>query len=322
VCSLFERIGWTRSVQEERLAVKGLRSVVFNAGGREIYDRGLEEIRELTRLCGGLSREELAHTVCEHLSWLTASGRHKIDACKKLLEKLEEEGAIALPAKRVRKPSLQVINSQNSRTAPRAAVCGELSEVEGVTLRIACGTGDKALWNEYVDRYHMLGYKRPFGCRIRYFIVSPKGELGCILLAGAAKSMGARDEWIGWSDKIRLKNLPWIVNNTRFLIFPWVRVSHLASHALGQLARRARDDWYERFGYRPLMMETFVDPAHYRGTCYRAAGWTYLGKTTGEGLRRPGREYKTTPKMLFVKPLTEDFREQLCSELKGRKAVE
>lgn len=300
----------------------GLRSVVFNAGGREIYDRDIEGIQEVTRVCGGLSRKELAHTVCDHLSWVTASGRHKIDACMKLLKKLEAMGTIVLPAKQEHKPPPRIIISPKSRTAPRAAVCGELSDVGEVTLTIASVTGDKDLWNEYVDRYHMLGYKRPFGCRIRYFIVSPKGELGCILLAGAAKSMGARDEWIGWSDKTRLKNLPWIVNNTRFLIFPWVRVAHLASHVLGQLARRARDDWYDSFGYRPLMMETFVDPAHYRGTCYLAAGWTYLGKTTGEGLRRPGREYKTQPKMLFVKPLVKDFREQLCSALKGRKAVE
>jgi hypothetical protein len=256
----------------------GLRSVVFNAGGREIYDRDIEGIQEVTRVCGGLSRKELAHTVCDHLSWVTASGRHKIDACMKLLKKLEAMGTIVLPAKQEHKPPPRIIISPKSRTAPRAAVCGELSDVGEVTLTIASVTGDKDLWNEYVDRYHMLGYKRPFGCRIRYFIVSPKGELGCILLAGAAKSMGARDEWIGWSDKTRLKNLPWIVNNTRFLIFPWVRVAHLASHVLGQLARRARDDWYDSFGYRPLMMETFVDPAHYRGTCYLAAGWTYLGK--------------------------------------------
>jgi len=168
----------------------------------------------------------------------------------------------------------------------------------------------------------MLGFKKPFGCRLRYFIFCESGPLGCILLAGAAKSMGIRDKWIGWSDENRLKNLPWIVNNTRYLIFPWINVKHLASHVLGQLARRVRDDWYERFGYRPLLLETFVDPAHYQGTCYLAAGWSHLGNTTGEGLRRPGREYKTTPKMLFAKPLVRDFREQLCCELKGREAVE
>ena len=300
----------------------GLRSVVLNVSGREITGGEIAGIREVSRLCAGLSREELSHTVCEHLCWVTASGRHKVKACLKLLEELEEMGEIELPAKQERKKSPKRVIPKTARTALRAELRAEMSDIGEVALKVASDKSDKALWNEYVDRYHMLGYKKPFGCRIRYFIVSKHGELGCILLAGGAKSMGIRDEWIGWSDETRLKNLSWIVNNTRYLIFPWVQAKNLASHALGQLARRVRDDWYEGFGYRPLLMETFVDPAHFQGTCYRAAGWTYLGKTTGEGLRRPGREYNTTPKMLFVKPLTKDFREQLCSELKGREAVE
>lgn len=298
------------------------RSAVFFTCGREIETHDIKNIKEVVGLCSGLSREELAHTICEHLSFVTASGRHKMKACLRLLEKLDVLGEIQLPAKRILKPKKSDI-AWTAKTAPRSEMSGELSDVGKIELAVVLAKSAKALWNEYVDRYHMLGYKKPFGCRMRYFIVSQSGEeLGCILVAGAAKSMGIRDRWIGWSDEIRLRNLPWIVNNTRQLIFPWVQVPHLASHVLGQLARRVRDDWDERFGYRPLLMETFVDPAHFKGTCYRAAGWTYLGQTTGEGLRRPGREYKTTPKMLFVKPLVKGFREQLCSELKGREAVE
>jgi hypothetical protein len=300
----------------------GLRSVVLSVSGREITRREIGGIQEVSQLCRCLSREELAHTVCEHLGWVTASGKHKIKACLKLLEKLEEAGTIELPSKQERKLPRKGNIPKTARTAPRAALCAELCDMGVIWLEVASSPREKGLWNEYVDRYHMLGFKRPFGCRIRYFIVSKQGELGCILLAGAAKSMGVRDKWIGWSDETRLKNLPWIVNNTRYLIFPWVHVRHLSSYALGQLARRVREDWDERFGYRPLLMETFVDPVHYQGTCYRAAGWTYLGNTTGEGLRRPGREYHTTPKMLFVKPLTKDFREQLCSFQKGREAIE
>jgi hypothetical protein len=239
------------------------------------------------------------------------------------LEKLKEAGTIQLPEKQEhQKRGPQKIITLTSRTAPRVEILADLSAIGEVGLKVASSINSKKLWNEYVDRYHMLGYKKPFGCRVRYFIVSKHGELGCILLSGAAKSLGVRDNWIGWPDKTRAQNLPWIVNNSRMLIFPWVQARNLASHSLAQLARRVGDDWQERFGYRPLLMETFVDPLHYQGTCYRAAGWTLLGNTTGEGLRRPGREYKTTPKMLFVKPLTKDFREQLCSKLKGREAVE
>jgi len=116
-----------------------------------------------------------------------------------------------------------------------------------------------------------------------------------------------------------MRNLPWIVNNSRFLIFPWVDVPHLASHVLGRIARRVRDDWYERFGYRPVMLETFVDPKLYEGTCYRAAGWIKLGETDGHGLVRPGCTYSTSPKVIFVQPLVADFRTLLCSEsLQGR----
>lgn len=298
------------------------RSAVFVACGREIRSHEIENIQEVVGLCTGLSREELAHTICEHMDFVTASGRHKVKACLHLLEKLDGLGEIQLPAKQVQKHRKRDV-VWTTKTAPRSPMTGKLSDVGEIELEVVSDKSTKALWNEYVDRYHMLGFKKPFGCRIRYFIVAQSGdELGCILLAGAAKSMGVRDKWIGWSDEARLKNLPWIANNTRQLIFPWVRVKHLASHVLGQLARRVREDWYEHFGYRPLMLETFVDPAHFNGTSYRAAGWTYLGDTKGRGLCRPGREYKTTPKMLFVKPLTKNFRDQLCGELKGREAVE
>lgn len=170
------------------------------------------------------------------------------------------------------------------------------------------------LWNEYMDRYHPLGFKKSFGCSQRYFIVGGATLLGCVLLGGAAKAIRVRDAWIGWMDRQRLQNLGYVINNTRFLIFPWVRVRHLASHVLGQLARRAGDDWQERWGYRPVVLETFVDAGQFSGTCYRAAGWLELGKTTGRGLRRPGRQYGSTPKRVYVRPLVPDFRATLCSE--------
>ena len=177
----------------------------------------------------------------------------------------------------------------------------------------------QGLWNGYVARYHYLGYKKPFGYVQRYFIEAGSHRLGCILLSGPAKALTARDRWIGWSERQRLKNLPWVLNNSRFLIFPWVHVANLASHVLGQLVRRVGDDWEQCWGYRPVLLETFVDPAQFHGGCYRAGGWELLGRSTGEGLVRPGKRYKTTPKLIFAKPLQEDFRRVLCCEqLQGR----
>jgi len=149
--------------------------------------------------------------------------------------------------------------------------------------------------------------------------VCDRGLLGCLLFAGAAKALGIHDKWIGWEDNDRLRNLAWVINNTRFLIFKWVRVKALASHVLGQVGRRIREDWNERWGYRSVLMETFVDPGRYHGSCYKASNWEHLGMTTGKGLVRKGKKYTTTPRMIFVKPLAKDFRFLLCSDqLKGR----
>ena len=291
--------------------------------GREITDSELEQIESIVELFPGLALWELTRTLCEHLDWHTAAGGYKTDACSKLLRKLEDEGRIRLPSSRYRGQQRKgkAAPEWTVMTASRQEVKGSLADVSPVSLEVVIGREATGLWNEYVARYHYLGYKKPFGCPLRYFIRGEGDEvLGCLLLAGAAKALGQRDRWIDWSDRQRLRNLPWVVNNSRFLIFPWVRVKMLASHVLGLVRRQVVGDWYRRWGYRPVLLETFVDPERFRGTSYRASGWTYLGNTTGEGLRRPGRRYHTTPKMIFVQPLTKDFRARLVSEnLQGRR---
>ncbi len=283
--------------------------------GREFTEGDLALIRWTVNQYSTLARKELVHTVCENLGWFTAAGGLKIDATVKLLGKLEERGLIKLPVKRgyrlTKKRAGKGGNTE--RSAPGAEVNGRLDEVRPVWLDMVTDKTEEGLWAEYMARYHYLGNKKPFGCPIRYFVRCDRGVLGCVLLAGAAKSIGVRDQWIGWPEEIRLRNLGWVANNTRFLIMPWVRVKNLASHVLGLMTRRLADDWESRWGYRPLLVETFVDPMRFQGTCYRAAGWEELGQTTGAGLRRPGREYSTTPKLIFVRPLEKDFRAQLCS---------
>ena len=291
-------------------------------GARQITPQELEAARQTVRLCSGLSRSELARTLCEHWGWVTASGSHKVTACLKVLEELEDRGLLRLPGKRrmTRWKTDQARGAvATERTNPGAPLVGELSEVGSVWLEVIHSSDQGHLWNEYVDRYHYLGYRQPFGCLLRYFILSPAGLLGCILMAGAAKALAARDHWIGWDRPRRQQNLPWVINNTRLLIFPWVRLRHLGSHVLGQLARRVRQDWQERWGYGPLLMETFVDPDKFPGTCYQAAGWLALARTTGRGLARGGQAYQSTPKWIYVKALAEDFRERLCGgPLQGR----
>jgi len=291
-------------------------------GDREIFPEDVTYIRTFVKRFPGLSRTELTCTLCEHLDWLTPAGRPKFEACSKLLARMEEAGELRLPSLQKDKshPGSRSCSAKraSARTDPPVSLVRSLSELDAVRLRSASDPEEENLWNEYVERYHPLGYKKPFGYRARYFIESGGHWLGCILLSGAAKALTPRDRWIGWNDRQRLKNLPWVVNNSRFLIFPGVEVANLASHVLAQLARRVGDDWEARWGYRPLLLETFVDPARFRGSCYRAAGWALLGRTSGEGLVRPGKHYQTSPKLIFAKPLQADFRALLCSnQLKG-----
>jgi hypothetical protein len=229
----------------------------------------------------------------------------------KLLEKLELQGYFRLPVKHVFSRKALVKPIITERTQPESEIVGSLSDVGLVNLRIAADREERGLWNEFISRYHYLGYKQPFGYPLRYFIESERAKLGCMLFSGAAKSIGIRDRWIGWNDGDRLRKLAWVVNNTRFLIFPWVKVKNLASHVLGQVAKRIGQDWQKMWGYRPVLLETFVDPRYFQGTCYLAANWRYLGMTTGEGLVREGKSYMTSPKLIFMLPLVKDFRSVL-----------
>lgn len=286
--------------------------------GREITTQELADIQETVELFWRLSRSELAMTICEHLEWYTAAGGYKVDACINLLEILEKKGLVRIPEKRsnfTKKRKPKPISISN-RIEPQSDIVGALREVAPVELEVVAEREETELWKEYMFHYHYLEYRKPFGCHLRYFIKSEQGILGCVLFAGAAKSMRIRDRWIGWTENQRLRNLGWVINNTRFLILPWVKIRYLASHVLGQITKCIRIDWQERWDYEPVLMETFVDPQRYEGSCYKASNWKYLGMTTGEGLPRKGKTYTTTPKMIFVKPLVKNFREVLCSKAK------
>jgi len=287
--------------------------------GRKISQAEIEQIKETVDLCWRLSRYELAQTIAENLGWYTASGSLKVDGCVKLLERLESEGILQLPKKRgVSKPKIRSIPI-TARSAPVADIDCKLRQLDFVKLQAVSAPRDMELWQEFVSRYHYLGYKKPFGYYLHYFIGSDRGILGCALFSGAAKNIGVRDQWIGWTPAQRMRNLAWVVNNSRFLIFPWVKVANLASHVLGQIHKQIRAHFQQRWGFCPVLLETFVDSQSYRGSCYKAANWCYLGMTTGSGRVRQGKSYRTSAKKIFVKPLVKEYRQLLCNEdLVGR----
>lgn len=288
--------------------------------GREITVREIEEIKETVMLCQKLSRQELGATIAENLQWYSASGTNKVDACLKLLKKLELQGLLQLPDKQAKsKHRIKGLIAITKKTAAQPEITCKLKDLYPVELEIVKNGDIGALWKEYVTRYHYLGYNRPFGYTLQYFIKSKQGRLGCVLFSGSAKSIGNREHCIGWTENQRLNNMAWVINNSRFLIFPWVKVKNLASHVLGQISKQIRVHWQGLWGYRPVLMETFVDPAHYQGTCYKAANWQYIGMTTGQGLVRKNKIYTTTPKMIFIKPLVKNYQDLLCSaKLIGR----
>jgi hypothetical protein len=281
-----------------------------NREERSFSDKETGLVLETVSLFPKLSREELVLTICENLSWFTPSGGLKRDACLKALWRLEKQGLLTVPASRCTsaKPHKLEISP---RTRLQPEISGNLGELKPVDLVPVSNREDKRLWNEFVQRYHPLGYRRPFGVRQRFFIVGGGRELGCFLVSGAAKSIAVRDRWIGWSLSDRRRNLHLVLNNSRYLVFPWVRVKFLASHVLAIAERRLAVHWQKCWGYRPVLLETMVTPELYSGTCYRAANWQYLGDTAGTGRPIQGQVYETTPKSVFVRPLSKDYQQRL-----------
>jgi len=284
-----------------------------------------QTILEINRLFPKLSQNELALTICESLSWFAPNGKCKLESCRKVLNTLEERGWVNLPKKRqtlrpgVRREQVE----PGAQTDAEAEMVASVSELGPVELEPVRTSKDIRLWNEYVERYHMLGYKRPFGAHQRYFIwsgVSPRQRLGCLLFSAAAWALSERDSWIGWNKEDRSKRLHLVVNNTRFLIFPWVKVKNLASKALSLAVKRVPVDWIERYGFAPVLLETFVDTAHYTGTCYRAANWLDLGLTAGRGRMDRYNEHALSRKRIFVYPLVPSFRANLQEEAAARGA--
>ncbi|MEX1029767.1 MAG: DUF4338 domain-containing protein [Paenibacillaceae bacterium] len=286
--------------------------------GRVFTQQELQEIQDIIRLFPRLSQTELAKTICEMLSWVAPNGKYKLESCRELLKKLELREWVSLPIKRhVRSPRKEQALCR-SHTDAEPEITGLLSELGSIQLQPVRSQQDIRLWNEYVDRYHMLGYKRPFGAHQRYFIWSGNSQnrrLGCMLFSASAWALARRDAWIGWSTKDRNQRLYKIVNNTRFLIFPWVKVSNLASKALSVAAKRISSDWKDRYGFEPVLLETFVDVAFYKGTCYRAANWVEIGMTSGRGRMDRHTQHLSSPKKIFVYPLRPDFRMHLINEL-------
>ena len=281
--------------------------------GRRFTRKQLNQIQETVKMFPNLSRKELALTLCEHLNWENPAGKLKVNSCLTILEHLENLGIVTLPEKRKTEKPVRRIPAFE-KAPDESPIEGSLEEIGPITLQLATSKEDYESLKAYIQTYHYLGFKHPFGSYVGYFIVSKarQRKLGCLLFsASAAWAMAPRDKWIGWEKKHRQKLLHLIISNDRYLIFPWVQVPNLASHILSLAAKQIGNDWVEKCGYRPVLIETFVDTTKYTGTAYRSANWIYLGQTQDRVFGN--QKLKKTVKEIFAYPLTPDWRHTLTN---------
>lgn len=281
--------------------------------GRAVSDEDWVVLREILDTCR-LSRHELARTICEALDWTRPNGRLKARECYEYLELLESKGLVSLPERRKQRPRGATSIAYTSAGIERPVREGTLSDVSPVSLGLVANAEERALWRELVDRYHYLGHKVAYGAHLRYliYIDGARREVGgCIQFSSAARWLQARDRFIGWDETARQSGLARVVNNSRFLILPWLSIKGLASHVLSMAARVMADDWEEAYGVRPALLETFVERERYDGTCYLAANWIEVGTTAGRGRMDRHKKAAQPPKRCLVYPLARDFRKRL-----------
>ena len=249
-------------------------------GGRCFSSEELALMRQAASDYAERGITEIARTLCEWLDWKRPNGRLKNHECRLLLERLDHQGILKLPAVRRsgrRGPRSVVIDTETDAPTPIQTTVTELEPLRLVLVE----KPESSLWRQLIQRFHYLGCRVPVGAHLRYFVKSGNGQiLACLLWTSPAWTMAPRDQSIGWNPEQRARNLQYIVNNG-FLILPWVRVQGLASTILARSAKQLPQDWRQHYGYVPLLLETLVDASRFKGTCYRAANWIYLGNTAG-----------------------------------------
>lgn len=277
--------------------------------GRAINAADVDAIRRLIAEHPKAKRRALSILLCEAWSWRQANGALRDAVCRGLLLALHRAGHITLPPPQCRTvPRWRPPQRVHVRPVPREGNLGDLGPIE---IRQVRRTPEEALVDSLIDEHHYLGYARPVGEHLKYLVTASGSPLACFCWTSAPRHLGPRDRHIGWSAEARKANVRYVAYQSRFLILPWIHVPLLASHLLGRMARQLSGDWEQQYAHRIYFTETFVDPARFRGTCYKAANWTYLGMTTGRGKDAPTKRPNRPPKDVYGYPLVKDFRQRL-----------
>ena len=286
--------------------------------GRKIGADEIELIRRLIAENPDWHRSRLSQELCCLWDWRTPTGQIKDIAARSLLQKLAARGEITLPSKRNGAGARRGVRAQRPRQlrlleeGEPAPITGPLSSVQPLEIVLAEQKPDVALFTSLLQEHHYLGLDRSVGQNLKYLVYDGRQRLlACLLFGSPAWRCADRDRFIGWSDPTRAQRLGLITNNMRFLILPWVRIPHLASHVLGHICRRIRQDWQGKYGQPLLLLETYVDQSRFAGTCYRAANWIRAGQTRGRSRNDRHKTLRVPIKAVYVYPLAPNFREVL-----------
>lgn len=283
--------------------------------GRAFGAETLERIQRQVQSARAGSRAEVARRVCQELGWVNRGGSLALMSARVALLKLHRAGLIGLPPPRNRNGNGRRYQPDQALVEPDPIRCA-LSDLQPLRCQWVAGREPSRLWNSLIERYHYLGHENLPGAQVRYLLYGQGGHLlGAAGFGAAAWKVAARDQWIGWNVSQRRRGLDLVLNNARFLMGPWLRVPNLAGHALEQCVRQVAGDFAQRYGWRPVLLESFVE-RRFEGHCYRTANWICLGPTRGRGKKgiHGGCEQSLLPfKQVWVYPLRADFRKELCA---------
>lgn len=276
----------------------------------------IEQIRDMINDNPDWHRSMLSQKLCELWDWKGENGKYKDISCRDVLRALDAFGTISLPPPRIKRNGRRGRDSVTHQQHDTTPVDSLLSGLLPVRIETVTKKSEIETFKSYIDQYHYLGYDRNIGENIKYAVYSNDGRpLASILFGSSAWACMPRDEYIGWDNTQRCAGLRYTTNNTRFLIYPWVRVSHLASHILSKVCRRLPQDWVQKYGHPVYLVETFVERERFRGVCYIAANWQYVGHTTGRGRNSTSSRVVLPIKDVYVYPLNNGFRKKLTAEV-------
>jgi hypothetical protein len=280
--------------------------------GRKITENDIKKIKQLILENPNWGRTRLSRELCRLWDWRSDNGQLKDMACRSFLRKLDQQKHIQLP-KPIRTAHLEVGHHPiQSVFHNKTLLECSIKELYPIIFQIIEKGYELKLFKYLISAYHYLGWSRTVGENLKYLIFDKNSRvLGCVMFGAAAWRIAPRDDFIGWANRVREKNLSYIVNNNRFLILPFVKVKHLASHVLGQISRRICQDWMNKYHHPVYLLETFVDNEKFKGTCYRAANWTYVGNTKGRGKLDRKNLFSLSVKSIYLYPLSKTFRRDL-----------